>query len=296
MDTTEAVISLKRILFATDFSPEADKARGYITVLARHCGAQVQIIHVVDSSAAFKVPDSGLYFNIFRESGEQNLAKEKEKFISAGVQAETRLHEAVKPAEAIVQAVNAEAADLIAIGTRGRNDLGRLAIGSVAEYLIRHTRCPVLTAGPHAKPSGATGGFQRIVCATDFSPEAAAATRFAIAFAQNQRAHMFLCHVLPPPNPDHPMNTQQLLENFGGRLLQLIPEAAREWCEPECIVDHGYARDGILLLAQRVKADLIIFGTRRFSHWFTDLRAGIAFGVMRSAACPVLTILRESES
>ena len=49
---------------------------------------------------------------------------------------------------------------------------------------------------------------------------------------------------------------------------------AREWCEPECVLEHGVATDGILLLAQRVKADLIVLGiaqnitlVREFQDW-----------------------------
>jgi len=36
-------------------------------------------------------------------------------------------------------------ADLIVMGTHGRNGLGRLQMGSVAEQTLRRARCPVLT-------------------------------------------------------------------------------------------------------------------------------------------------------
>ena len=39
--------------------------------------------------------------------------------------------------------------------------------------------------------------FQRIVYATDFSPEAAKACVFALSFAHYFGAHLYLCHVLP---------------------------------------------------------------------------------------------------
>jgi len=65
---------------------------------------------------------------------------------------------------------------------------------------------------------------------------------------------------------------------------------AREWCEPECVLEHGVAADGILLLAHRVNADLIVLGTRRASHWYDTLKTGVAFQVISSSTCPVLTI------
>jgi universal stress protein A len=35
--------------------------------------------------------------------------------------------------------------DLVVISTHGRTGLGRLVAGSVAEHVIRHAPCPVLT-------------------------------------------------------------------------------------------------------------------------------------------------------
>src|SRR5438105_11382148 len=36
-------------------------------------------------------------------------------------------------------------ADLIVMGTHGRTGIGRLLMGSVAEHVMRHAPCPVLT-------------------------------------------------------------------------------------------------------------------------------------------------------
>jgi nucleotide-binding universal stress UspA family protein len=83
---------------------------------------------------------------------------------------------------------------------------------------------------------------------------------------------------------------QELIDRFTQALQQLIPELNRERCEPECLLEHGYAADGILLLAHRVAADLVVLGTRRTSHWFEVFKAGVAFQVIGSARCPVLTI------
>jgi nucleotide-binding universal stress UspA family protein len=282
------------ILFATDFSPEANKAGVNVTAIAQHYRSKVQLFHVVNLSAAFKTPDAGICIDIFRKSGEENLAKVKIQFSSGGVEVETILTEGLNPGKEILQAANDGAADLIAVGSRGQGGLARLALGSVAQHLIHHAKCPVLTAGPNTKPSSTAGSFQHMVCATDFSSEAAAAAKLALSFAESYGAHMFLCHVLPRPDGSHSIDSHELNENFKAELQRLIPDIAREWCEPECVVDHGYAADGILLLAERVRADLIILGTRRQSHWFTNLKAGIAFEVIRAAACPVITVLGET--
>jgi len=47
----------------------------------------------------------------------------------------------------IVLAAQEAHADLLVIGTHGRGPLGRFLLGSVAESVVRHARCPVLTVG-----------------------------------------------------------------------------------------------------------------------------------------------------
>ena len=86
------------------------------------------------------------------------------------------------------------------------------------------------------------------------------------------------------------MDDYELNARFTSALPSLVPDVAREFCEPECVLEHGFAADGILLLAQRVKADLIVVGTRKTSHWFDNFKTGVAFQVISSSHCPVLTI------
>jgi len=52
------------------------------------------------------------------------------------------------PAETLLQFAVDYAADLIIVGTHGRRGLERLLLGSVAEWLVRGARCPVLVARP----------------------------------------------------------------------------------------------------------------------------------------------------
>lgn len=49
------------------------------------------------------------------------------------------------PGPAIVQSAHGWNADMIVMGTHGRTGLSRLLMGSVAEHVVRHASCPVLT-------------------------------------------------------------------------------------------------------------------------------------------------------
>lgn len=49
------------------------------------------------------------------------------------------------PSSEILRIAAESKADLIIMGTHGRSGLGRLLMGSVAEKVLRHATCPVLT-------------------------------------------------------------------------------------------------------------------------------------------------------
>jgi nucleotide-binding universal stress UspA family protein len=286
----QIAVTLDTILFATDFSASAETAKMYVQALAERYQSRVRLMHVVDLMGALKTSDAGVSIDFFRRLGEESLGRLKKELDSEHIRAEAVLCEGTDPATEILRAAQNRHISLLVIGTRGHKGVARLVLGSTAEELIHQAGCPILTIGPGVPPPQLPVSFQRIVYATDFSAEAAKACVFALSFAQDFGAHLYLCHVLPDPEGSGQMNDQELNDRFVSALQRLVPDVAREWCEPECVLEHGFAADGILLLAQRVKADLIVLGTRRTSHWFDSFKTGVAFQVISGSTCPVLTI------
>jgi nucleotide-binding universal stress UspA family protein len=58
------------------------------------------------------------------------------------------------PFEAILDGAEDFASDLIVLATHGRTGVKRLVIGNVAEKIVRHAPCPVLTVKPSAVARG----------------------------------------------------------------------------------------------------------------------------------------------
>ena len=52
------------------------------------------------------------------------------------------------PFEKIIEAAENHRIDLIVLATHGRTGVKRLLIGNVAEKVVRHSSCPVLTVKP----------------------------------------------------------------------------------------------------------------------------------------------------
>jgi universal stress protein A len=138
------------ILVPTDFSPASALALDAAALLAKQFSARVTLLHVFDATpftlygGPIGAPGvSGVGPDIeARIHGELTRARD-EHF--AGLNAETALVLSTSPSEAICELAKKIGADMIVIATHGRTGLTHLLIGSVAERVVRHAPCPVLT-------------------------------------------------------------------------------------------------------------------------------------------------------
>jgi nucleotide-binding universal stress UspA family protein len=116
-----------------------------------------------------------------------------------------------KMPDVISEIVDKQRIDLLVVGTHGGTGVGKLLMGSVAEGIVRHATCPVLTVGPKAsgrikqefQPDGkdfAPGEIElrQIIFATDFTAESLAAAPFAISLAEEFQARLGMLHVMQP--------------------------------------------------------------------------------------------------
>ncbi len=204
--------------------------------------------------------------------------------------ARTTLPEGHRPSASLLKVAKEHETDLIVAGTQSKSGVERLILGSTAEQIIRNAECPVLTVGPKVTPPGdAPLAFQTIVYATDFSAEAAKAAVYALSFAQDSGAHLYFCYVLNLPTATS-WNKEFLDGAFQSALKRMIPESSYDWCNPECVVEHGDAAKAILELATRVQAELIVLGSRKASFWLTHIERGVTPDLLAQATCPVMTV------
>ena len=137
----------KRILVPTDFSDYATKATRVALDLAQRYDATITLVHI-DDPLLFGFPDGypapAEARRLLQEELQQQLAAAKadaELVKPGGV--ETRLIEGL-PATALCEFARS-GFDLIVMGTHGRSGIARVLLGSVAERVVRHAPCPVLT-------------------------------------------------------------------------------------------------------------------------------------------------------
>jgi nucleotide-binding universal stress UspA family protein len=135
-------MSDKKILFATDLSASTNVGLQKAENLAKALGATLVILHVEEPwLEAF-----GQSYRGTPEPTTEALDKclHELKPSDGSVRVEYRLKKG-DPAKRIVETAAEEDAEMIIMGTHGRSGFVRYLLGSVAEGVIRHARCSVLT-------------------------------------------------------------------------------------------------------------------------------------------------------
>lgn len=149
------MIELKRILVATDFSRHSQVALKYAAAFAKAFEAEVILCHVLekpDFLSSLPPVLEGYFPPNLDELQEKHARVQCEQVLAAeGLTHARVVLPAGSPSAEIVAAARAEDADLIIVGTHGRKALAHILLGSVAENVVRHAPCPVLTvrSGEH---------------------------------------------------------------------------------------------------------------------------------------------------
>jgi len=288
-------VKLQNILFATDFSPSAQTILSHALDLARRYGAMLYTVHMLPQMMIVDAPQPDP--EQIRLAAEQGLFGLMNSASLKEVKHRELIEEGEMP-EVISKLVRKHNIDLIVIGTGGRQGLGKLLLGSVAEDIFRHAECPVLTVGPHATRWEIDGNLRHILFATDFGPESMHGLPYALSLAEENRARLTLLHVAPEPGV-------ALLEPVPGampvvdpseatastekQLRRLISEGTQLWHEPTYMVQFGSPAETIVRIAAPT-VDLIVLGVKRPTVLTKHLSEGVAYKVVCYAPCPVLSV------
>jgi nucleotide-binding universal stress UspA family protein len=141
----------ERILVPVDGSETSNRGLAEAISLAKLCGAQLRLIHVIDELSFAMTADAygsyaGELIQALREGGEKVLARCKAEVEAAGLTVDAVLRDQVggRVCDLVVAEAQSWAANLIVLGTHGRRGVGRVLLGSDAERIVRQASVPVL--------------------------------------------------------------------------------------------------------------------------------------------------------
>lgn len=143
-EATKNSAALSRILVATDFSAQAEMALEWALRLRDAFGAKLVLLHVIDifslAELSCRAVGGDPLLPMLREEAKRNMQKWQPRVADA----QAIIREG-SPRPVIVEAAAELECQMIVMGTHGRSGLSHLLLGSVAEYVVRYSKVPVLT-------------------------------------------------------------------------------------------------------------------------------------------------------
>jgi nucleotide-binding universal stress UspA family protein len=146
----------QKILVCVDGSDNSLEAAEYSITLAKNMGSQLTILNVLETEPwyygekAYEWASPEKLNEVYENENakiQKILNDIKEKAKKQGIQSRTkilmvpRIEGTVKP---ILKYAEDEGIDLIMVGTRGRTDIKRMLLGSVASGVVTYAHCPVI--------------------------------------------------------------------------------------------------------------------------------------------------------
>lgn len=293
MATSPATVaaSFKTILFATDFSSSSEAALPYLLSLAHCFDSNVIAVHAVhfEPLAGLAAVPPMVEFDTDWQEALQALRTYEEAHPLAGVRHKFVMEHGLLR-EVIEDLVAQNHADLVVLGTHGREGFHKIFAGSFAEEIFRTVTCPMLIVGPHVgPPPDGKWTPKRILFATEFTGGSIHALPCALALADANDAKLLIMHAVPLV----PWEQQSELDvSYQQRLRKLIPENLAHHCAIDFTVEFDLPAPGILAVAEETEADLIVMGVHhaRLPKIDAHVPGTTASEVIANAHCPVLTV------
>lgn len=280
-------LALKKVLFATDFSPVSEAALPFAVAIARRFQSSIQAVHVLAPGELQPLPEATpiLLENPFIQRAERQMAELLSSGAFEDVPHDGRVRSGIEIWAEIAALIESEKVDLVVLGTHGREGLKQIVLGSVAETIFRNAPCPVLVVGPKVPQKPALPVFRDLLFATDLSPASLKVLPFVQAFAEDNEADVIVLHVSLEPVRDR---KEQALaaESLSKWMRELIPPKPG-W---EYEVLFGSPAENILKLAAERQCDLIMLGAHHASNFASHLPGAVAHRIVAEAPCPVLTV------
>ncbi len=294
------MIGFRRILCPVDFSEFSRHALTHAVAMAQRYEGRVTLLYVAPLlPSAVTVPPSVDPVTMDPVSP-QGLCEELREF-AGPLRNQVPMDVAILDGDAarqIVEHARQGQADLVVMGTHGRSGFERWVLGSVTEKVLRKAHCPVLTV-PRSAPDTEPGVFRRILCPVDFSPSSLLGVERALSLAEATKASLTLLHVVQwmaeqelreHRHFDVPEFRAYLYRDALRQLRALVPDGARDWCEPRELVAFGKPWRQVLQLAASDCSDLIVIGVNGRGAVGLLLFGSTTHHVVREATCPVLTV------
>jgi nucleotide-binding universal stress UspA family protein len=283
------MLTLDRLLFATDGSAGAARAFRHAGTWVDRTRAELHAVHVDGPPADFGHVvdvDPADVLSRFHRAAEPVGAVAAPRTVE-------RVVRHAPPAAGILCYAAEHDTGAIVLGTRGRRRAAGL--GSVAAEVVHRTDLPVLTLPPD---EGAPDGVDRILVAVDFSEGTDALLAHAVELAFVYDADLTLLHVVPPEvlppyassDAANGRNEKATRRRVQDRLAERAERVRGAGARADTSVRHGDPAAELLAAAEAAGGPLVAMLAHGPAAGDEGALGSTAGRVVRRAPGPVFTL------
>ena len=292
------MLTIRRLLFPTDFSEGAARAFPQAATLAARHDAELHVLNVTGPHTETETTLPVSLDTLHEWLGPD--APKNGPDLNALPVVQNQVDGDAVP-ERITAYVEEQAIDLVVMGTHGRRGVQRMLLGSVTEEVVRTVACPVLTVRSDTAEN-AYRAVRRILVPVDFSDASKVAVRHANALAQTYDAHLDLLHVVEQvayPSAYGVDPGYHSPQEIIPRVETSLGELARDDLGSENVTVSatvGYAPLTILDYVDEKDVDLVVIATHGRTGLDRMLLGSVAERVIRRSSAPVFVVKPEQKS
>lgn len=286
-----------KIMLATDGSEDAQRAAGLAAEISKSTESELHVVHVENEPIMAEVHVAPDVQRMSTQAARQLLDEQSEQVENAGANIAERHLLTGTPADAVIQLAEDIEAGLIVTGSRGREGIQRLLMGSVSETIVRYAHCPVLVVRDERVETFPT----RILLATDGSEDADLALGAAVELANSTGSELHLVTVALG-YPDYAEEAPEVAEQIRSDAKVTLEEQAKnvekaggKVAEQHLQVAERDRPQQIVQVAEDIEAGLIIMGSRGLRGLKRMLMGSVSDSVVRHAHCPVMVMRQDRQ-
>ena len=283
MNTTKG---FKRILLATDGSPESEAALLSTIAIAHTSSAKVRVAHVWNLELRHRHDSSDVEV---RNDATRLVDTAVGRLEAAGVLADREIVRADVDhvAAAIAATAKSFEADLVVVGSRGLSDWQSMFKHSVSHRLLCAVDCPVLIV--RNQLAATAHQSQRVILAIAGGDDIAPAARAAIAAAAAPGSAVLIVHVaqtIVEPQGFVFVETDEETEATMSAAIRMFTDAG---VAVEGVVAHGRpVAETVAETAETWNADIIVIGSSRMSEIGSLVFGSVSHRLLSTTGRPVL--------
>ncbi|HWG20975.1 MAG TPA: universal stress protein [Terracidiphilus sp.] len=273
---------MKTIVVATDLEGQSEAALEYARKLASAYGARIVLAHGIDPLEYADVEAvPGKILRAMPERARAALDQMAADLLREGIHSHSEVRQGTV-VEMLLEVAHRYDAGLIVMGTRGRQGAGPVAVGAIAEQLVRLSCCPVLAVSADWN----AGEFRPIpggpvLLAMDRNDSTQAAMDAGCSLAEVFNRPLIVVHARTAAEASAFLNPcATTLEQFGVQARGTFPV--------RCVVKDGHPSEAIANAVAQYSPSILVAGVKRRSD--SPGRHGTVFALLAGSRVPVLCV------